>query len=206
MLKGHVFDEQLFASEAFALFIDTFLSSKNGIVKGCELANTSNSITISNGFFCVRGRFLQIVGEDTISAGNDNSYCKLVCEIDLSKENTESELTQAQFKIVKSSTSYPNLTQQDITGNGTIYQFEFAKFRTGIGGITDFVDTREFLNFNSIYEKVDGDTKALIQRLEDELATVEDGSAYFLSKRIKFGIDIPTTDTLSEGDIYFQYF
>lgn len=206
MLRGHVFDEQLFSSECFALFIDTFLSKKSGVVRGCQLSNSFETVTISNGFFCIRGRFLEVEGENTLAVGTDNAYCKLVCEVDLSKENTESELTQAQFKIVKSTTGYPNLTQQDITNGGTVYQFEFAQFRTGSTGIFDFADTREYLDFDSIYSKVDRDTQALLDRLEQELAEVEDGSAYLLASRIKYGAEIPTTAILNEGDIYFQYF
>lgn len=184
MLRGHVFNEQLFSSECFALFIDTFLAKNCGVIKGCNLSNTTNSVTVSSGFFCVRGRFLEIEGTDTLTTGTDNAYCKLVCEIDLSKENTESELTQAVLKIIKSTTGYPSLTQQDITDNGTVYQFEFAQFKTGTNGITDFVDTRSYLDFDSIYEKVDNDCKELINQIKEELAAVENGSAYILKSNI----------------------
>lgn len=184
MLKGHVFDEQLFSSECFALFIDTFLAKNCGVVKGCNLSNSTNSVTISDGFFCIRGRFLEIQGEDTLATGNDNAYCKLVCEIDLSKENTESELTQAVLKIVKSTNTYPQLTQQDLTEDGTIYQFEFAQFKTGTNGITEFKDTRKFLDFDSIYTKVNKETQEVIEQIKKELASVKDGSAYLLKDNI----------------------
>ena len=46
MLRGHVFDEQLFSSECFALFIDTFLAKHCGVVKGCNLSNSNDSITV----------------------------------------------------------------------------------------------------------------------------------------------------------------
>lgn len=208
MLRGHVFDEQLFSSECFALFIDTFLAKNCGVIKGCNLSNTTNSVTVSSGFFCVRGRFLEIEGTDTLTTGTDNAYCKLVCEIDLSKENTESELTQATLKIVKSTTGYPSLTQQDITDGGTIYQFEFAQFRTGTGGITDFKDTKNFLEFDSIYSKVNSETQQLIKKIQSELETVENGSAYVLKgdyaiMQGSITLNVSTDQQLSSG-IYAQ--
>ena len=95
MLKGHVFKFQTFANEAFAHFINTFLQGNMGITKGCDLSKTSNSVTISAGYFCVMGRFLEIVGNETISDISNTGYYQLICEIDLSQTNTSSELNQA---------------------------------------------------------------------------------------------------------------
>ena len=141
-------------------------------------------LQFGNGFFCIRGRFLEIVGEDTLSVGTDESFCKLICEIDLSKENTESELTQASLKIIKSNNNYPQLTQQDITAEGTIYQFEFAQFKAGANGITEFKDTRNFLDFDSIYTKVNNETKEVIEQIKKELENVKDGSKYIIKDNI----------------------
>lgn len=206
MLRGQVFDEQLFSSGCFALFIDTFTNKRSGIIQGCELTKTTDTVTISSGYFCVRGRFLQVQGSDTITVGNENAYCKLVCEIDLTKVNTETEFLQGEFKIVKSSLNYPSLTQQDITGTGKIYQFEFAQFKTGTNGITEFKDTRAPLSYKSIYDKVDAESAALISKIQKQLTDVESGSAFILNSRLKFGTSIPTDKDMQEGDIYFQYF
>ena len=89
MLKGHVFNLQTFTSEAFALFIDKFLNGRSGVAKGCALSNTANSATIGEGYFVVRGRFLQIISGETISNITTNGYYSLVCEIDLSKTNKD---------------------------------------------------------------------------------------------------------------------
>ena len=156
-LRGHVFNKQLFTSECFALFIDTFLDKNNGIVKGCGLSNTNTSVTIEDGFFCIKGRFLQEEGGSTFEveqAIQNDIYCRLVCEIDLSQENTTAELKQAQYKILKSTTAYPVLQQEYITDDGEIYQFEFAKFKITETGIEDFQDTKTFLDFPSIYAEI----------------------------------------------------
>ena len=133
MLKGHVFNLQTFTSEAFALFIDKFLNGRSGVVRGCELSNTSNTVTVADGYFVIKGRFLQVISGVTVSEMTNDGFYNLVCEIDLSKTNTVDELNQAQMKAIHNSSVYPTLTQQDITNTGTLYQYEFdiTKIRYG---------------------------------------------------------------------------
>lgn len=152
MLKGHVFNLQTFTSDAFAITFDKVLQGRSGILKGCNLSNTNNSITITEGYFVVRGRILQIVGNETISNLTNNGYYSLVCEIDLSKINTTDALNQATIKTVYNANNYPTLTQQDIIGTGTIYQYEFARFKVENGIITDFTDRRTSLDFATLYD------------------------------------------------------
>ena len=159
MLKGEVFDKQTFKSDTFALFINTFLNSNNGIINNfgnsMQVSYSANNLTISSGVACIQGRFVTEDSLTTIDAGNNTLYCKLVIEIDLDKENTKLEFKQAYYKILTSETSYPELTQTDIVKNGTgIYQFELARFKTGLNGISDFVDKRKFLDYDSIYEEI----------------------------------------------------
>lgn len=160
MLKGHVFAKQIFGNQIFALFINTFLNGKNGISNNyrnsMQVTYSGSTITINSGAVCIQGRFIEEDTNTPISTGTDNSYCKLVIEIDLDKENTESELNQVAYKIIKSTSSYPNLTQQDIVNNNSgIYQYELARFRTSASGITDFQDMRTFLDFDSIYAEIE---------------------------------------------------
>lgn len=155
MLKGHTFNLQTFTSEAFALFIDKFLNGRCGVAKGCALSNTNNSVTIGDGYFVVRGRMLQIIDSVTVSSITTNGYYSLVCEIDLSKTNTAEQLNQATIKTIYGASNYPTLTQQDITGTGTIYQYEFARFRVESGNITNFTDRRTYLDFETLYDYIE---------------------------------------------------
>lgn len=185
MLKGHVFKEQIFANQIFALFINTFLNGANGVSNdyknGMQVTYSGSTLSVQSGAVCVQGRFLEEDTSTDISAGTDSSYCKLVIEIDLDKQNTESQLAQASYKIVKSTSGYPNLTQNDIVKNNAgIYQYELARFRTNSSGITDFQDMRTFLDFNSIYSAIQNQFQSVLDELEEELANVEDGSAYLL--------------------------
>ena len=200
MLKGEVFDKQTFKSDTFALFINTFLNSNNGIINNfgnsMQVSYSANNLTISSGVACIQGRFVTEDSSTTIDAGNNTLYCKLVIEIDLDKENTKLEFKQAYYKILTSETSYPELTQTDIVKNGTwIYQFELARFKTSTNGISEFVEIKNYLSYDNIYKMI-----------EDKIKSIEDGSGFLPSDKIKIGKDTPLASEMSEGDIYLQYF
>ncbi|MBP3463787.1 MAG: hypothetical protein J6K45_04830 [Clostridia bacterium] len=230
MLKGHVFAKQLFENPIFALFMDTFLNKNNGIVdykNKMELTNNGSSIIVNSGCVCVRGRFIEEDTYTSINVGNDSAYCKLVIEIDLTKMNTESELNQVSYKIVKgTSYSYPELVKNDIVKNPTgIYQYELAKFKTGSSGIVEFEDTRTFLDFPSIYATIEkiildmlnsaktsletelNSSREALEELSDEftekLNAIEEGTYY--QKKILYGSNQPVPELGTEGDVYLRY-
>ena len=185
MLKGHVFSKQLFGNPIFALFINTFLNGVNGVSNNYKngMAVTYNgfTVTVDSGAVCIQGRFLEEDTYTTLSAGTNTAYCKLVIEIDLDKENTESEFTQASYKIVTSTSGYPNLTQTNIVKNvAGVYQYELARFRTSSSGISEFQDMRTFLDFTSIYEQITQEYQNVLEQLEEELEGVEDQSNVLL--------------------------
>lgn len=162
MLKGHVFKKQVFGNQIFALFVNTFLNGQNGVSNNYKnkmaITHSTNSISVDSGVACVQGRFLEEDSGYTIATGTDNAFCKLVIEVDLDKENTDEQFVQGTYKIVKSTSSYPELTQNDIIKNNSgVYQYELARFRTGSNGISDFQDTRTFLEMNifeNVFEKI----------------------------------------------------
>lgn len=193
MLKGHVFNLQTFTSEAFALFIDKFLNGRCGVAKGCSLSNTTNSATIGEGYFVIRGRFLQIISGETISNITANGYYSLVCEIDLSKTNTADALNQAAIKVISSTSTYPTLTQQDITGTGTVYQYEFARFKVESGSITNFTDKRTFVDFQSIYDQIEDEAQAVLTEIQNTLTNLENQSNVLLK-----------TGGIANGDFTFS--
>lgn len=185
MLKGQVFAKQLFENQIFALFINTFLDGRNGVSDnykdGMEITYSGSNVTIASGAVCIQGRFLNEDTSTTLDAGTSNMYCRLVIEIDLDKTNTESDFQQGYYKILTSSTGYPALTQSDIVKNNAgVYQYELAQFRTSANGISDFVDKRTFLNFDTIYEAIQTEYRSILDELEEELDNVLDGSAYLL--------------------------
>lgn len=185
MLKGHVFSKQLFENPIFALFINTFLNGENGVSNnyknGMQVTYSGSTLTVDSGAVCIQGRFIEEDTSTQIATGTNNAYCKLVVEIDLDKQNTESQFNQASYKVITSVSGYPNLTQTNIIKNVSgIYQYELARFRTTASGIVDFQDMRTFLDFDSIFEEIRQEYEQILQELEDELASVVDGSDYLL--------------------------
>ena len=206
MLKGHVFKKQIFGNQIFALFINTFLNGQNGVSNnyknGMQVTASGSTVTVQSGAVCIQGRFLEEDTSTQVSAGTDTSYCKLVIEVNLNAENTESEFAQGSYKIVKSSSGYPNLTQNDIVKNNEgIYQYELARFRTTANGITDLQDMRTFLDFNSIYSAIQTEYRAKLSELEQELASVEDGSAYLLKSGGTINGDLEVSNNIKCNNI-----
>lgn len=185
MLKGHVFSKQIFGNPIFALFINTFLNRRDGVSNnykyGMQVTYSGSNVTVASGAVCIQGRFLEEDTGSTVPAGTDTAYCKLVIEVNLDLQNTESQFNQASYKVVKSASSYPNLTQTNIVKNNAgIYQYELARFRTNSSGITEFQDMRTFLDFDSIYDAMEAEYGEVLQQLKDQLESVKDQSDVLL--------------------------
>ena len=185
MLKGHVFSKQIFGNPMFALFINTFLSGRNGVSnnykKGMQVTYSGSNLTIDSGAVCIQGRFLEEDTGSTVAAGTDTAYCKLVIEINLDLQNTESQFNQGVYKVVKSASSYPNLTQTNIVKNNAgIYQYELARFRTNASGITQSKDMRTFLDFESIYDSMEAEYGEVLQQLKNQLENIKNESDVLL--------------------------
>ena len=171
-----------------------------------QVTYSGSNVTVQDGITCVKGRFIEEDSSKTLNAGTDTAFCRLVIEIDLSKENTEENLNQVSYKIIKGASDYPALTQTDIVRNNAgVYQFELASFKTSLAGITNFEDKRTYLDFKSIYNTIQIEFREVLQELESELAGVEDGSAYVLKSSILSGTEAPSDDIGSDGDLYVQY-
>lgn len=176
MLKGHVFDEQLFASEIFAVFTNTFLDGENGVVQGfgnsMAVTTNGNDLTVQSGVVCIQGRFLQEDTSSTIIAGTTPAYARLIVEINLNEINTESTFLQGTYKVITDNSTYPTLTQTDIVNNVSgIYQYSLGRFQITTNGITNYVDERTYLDFNSIYEEI-----------REKIHDIEDESIYVLKE------------------------
>jgi hypothetical protein len=215
MLKGNVFEEQLFENQIFALFFDTMLDQNCGVASnykdGMPITYSGGNITIGSGAVCIRGRLLEENIGTTLAVGQTSKYHKLVIEIDLDKPASADNFQQAYYKILTSASAYPTLTQTDIVKNVSgIYQYELAQFRTNSSGnITDFVDKRTFLDINSIYTAIqasvnallntlNGNAQTLISDLQSEIAGVEDGSEFVMKSTIK-SLEGDVTPTLVDG-------
>jgi hypothetical protein len=204
MIKGFRFTNQLANAEVDARIHQEFLNKNDGIFYGMGLSYTNNSITISEGLCEIAGRPVAVIDSETVNAGTDNLYCLLILEIDLSKDSTKDVFNQASFKLLTSSTSYPAVTQQDINmynGSNNLYQLEFARFKSGTNGITEFKDTRKFLSFSGIYAQIKADCDAIINQIKQELENVEDGSSYLLKSGGKIDGNLEVSNNIKCDNI-----
>lgn len=167
MIKGHSYDKQLYYSVADRLINKTFLNDSNGIFKqegnACALTYTNDTITILDGFFVVQGGLTEIKGSETIPVVLNDSYCILIYELDMQRQNSETDFTQGQFKILSGQNAYPIITKQKLTENQGVYQYEFARFIASSKGISNFKDSRTFLDYNSIFSYI----KEQIEQIEE---------------------------------------
>lgn len=192
MIKGFRFTNQLANAEIDARIHQEFLNKNDGIFYGMELDYTNSSITISEGLCEIAGRPVAVIDNETVAVGTENLYCLLILEIDLSKDSTKDTFNQASFKLLTSSTNYPNTTQQDINmynGSNNLYQLEFARFKSGTSGISEFKDTRQFLSFTGIYAQVKADCDIIINQIKQELENVKDGSVYLMKEKREILLD-----------------
>lgn len=151
MIRGITFAEQIFYSKDFAHYQDLFLNHNNGITRGCVVTNTTNTVTISPGYFVVQGRFLNVETAEVIeSAFFKTGYNRIVYEIDLSKENTITEFKQGAVKVLDTD----SLIQEDLFGTGKVYQLPFCHFQWNGSAISDFVTDAPTINLDNIFAQI----------------------------------------------------
>lgn len=113
-----------------------------GICKGCEITHSESAIFISRGFFIVSGRWTMVDATVSISVPATITgvlYCRLVFDIDLARENTETVANQARFAVLTDPDGWPALVQEDLDANPQTgrYQQLWADFMLGVNGIYD---------------------------------------------------------------------
>ena len=154
MVNGIVFSDQLMTSSNFAHFVWTFLNHANGITKGCGITHTTERISIAAGYFFTFGRMVQIEGVETVKMPEVQSgqmYCRLVFEVDLSKENTAEAFNQGYFKILTNASATPPMTQEDLDNGGKVYQMPWATFTKTASGVNDFKDERPIIDMSDLW-------------------------------------------------------
>lgn len=106
-----------------------------GIASGCEVTSIGgNQLQISGGWGIVYGRTFTVT-QTTISAAvsqSGDAFGRLLIRIDTTSETPISFVTQAEASL-------PELTQQDINAEGTIYELPLATYTVNEIAISDLV-------------------------------------------------------------------
>jgi len=122
MIRGITFDKQIFKSNDFAMMTKRFFNNSDGIVNGCNLSASGNTVLISKGWFVSSGYYTNLSSQEVVEITQSGT---LVYEIDLTKINTVQAFNQGSFKVI---TGTP--TQQDLFDGGTLYQMPIAEVTT----------------------------------------------------------------------------
>ena len=151
MIRGITFSKQSVSSNDDSHIYKVLLNGKNGTTKGCKMTFGTDDIYISDGFFFVSGRLIEISSTETIAtpvSTSGTTYCRLVFEIDLTKTNTNTAFNQGYFKVLTSTSDYPGITQENLEDGGNVFQLPFAKFTKSVSGIGSFVSELEAIGTN----------------------------------------------------------
>jgi len=140
-IQGITFSKQLVSSSDDAHIYKLLLNGRKGITKGCTMTFGGDDIYIANGSFFIANRLVKITSLETVSTpivSTGTTYNRLVFEIDLTKTNTDTAFEQGYFKVLSSTSEYPDIVQEDTENGGNIYQMPFARFTKTVSGIGTF--------------------------------------------------------------------
>lgn len=155
---------------------------KAGIIEGlgneCSVSVSNNYITLKDGYVQIYGRRIYVEDGSQVYISLDSTkYGYVVVEVNL---NTNSVALKA---IEVTSSSYPSLTQQDLSKTGTLYQFPIAKYKKTTSSIT--LDT----GFTQIFIKPGLRRANLVQKSKNKLFETPD---YETIQKVTFDLsDVP---------------
>ncbi len=148
MIRGITYNKQLFKSNDFALMTKKFFDGNDGVVSGCALGTSGNTIAINPGWFIASGYYTNISSQEIVTVDQNGT---LVYEIDLSKENTIQSFNQGSFKIIAE-----DPTKEDLFNGGEIYQMPIATVETDgtVATITEILwgNAKTDAGITNIYE------------------------------------------------------
>ena len=107
-----------------ARLYDLILSGQTGIVEGCAVTHLgANQLQVSAGWGVCQGRMFTIEQEiiNAVVSSSGTVPGRLLLHIDVTADTPAVFMTQA-------ASSLPALTQEDINGNGTVYEIEMATY------------------------------------------------------------------------------
>lgn len=126
-ISGITFDNQNVTAAEDAVMQK--LLFPDGIVSGCTLTYTDQTLVIAPGRFFICGRRVKILSAvsvpivSTVSEG----YARVKCVVDLSKESSSSVFDQVRFEAeVSAANVFPALVTNDINAGGTLYEMPLA--------------------------------------------------------------------------------
>ena len=115
----------------------------DGILDGCTMTLSGDDLVIASGHFIAGGRVCQVDGATSVDLSGrtlTNGYIQVVMDYDTSKPegqqwNIHQPLTES------ATTTFPDLTKDDINETGTLYQLQLAVVQISGGNLTSITSS-----------------------------------------------------------------
>lgn len=136
-IAGIIFDNQPIKANELAIINKVGVT--DGVLTGCGLTYSADDLTIAAGTIIVQGRMMKLASPVTKElSGLANGYARVKVVLDMTGAATLSEFGQAYFAIDYSATAggFAALTQEDINGAGSMYEFALAIITLASGAIS----------------------------------------------------------------------
>lgn len=141
--SGATFDNQIVKAKYDGALYNTVFD--DGVLWGCEISTTANTVNIEPGMLICSGRVIPNEGGHSINVPSPtDGYMRVILQIDLDGEATTATFNQLSIILDYSTTpAFPALTREDINGdnNAKIYQAELGVFTVASGQIDGTVRT-----------------------------------------------------------------
>ena len=137
-IQGITFDNQVVTAKDHGRLFHCLL--RDGVVSGCGITKTNTSITVGAGYLLVAGRLIRITAAQTlyITLPSSPGYFRVLVTVNLTGTATTTDFAQVSLttEFSRSLTDFRELTQEDVNGSGTLYEYELCIVYSLTSGIT----------------------------------------------------------------------
>lgn len=137
-IQGITFDNQVVTAKDHGRLFHALL--RDGVISGCNITKTTNSITVGSGYLLVAGRLIKITAAQTlyITLPSTPGYFRVLATVNLTGTATTTEFDQVSLSTEFSRTldGFRELTQGDVNGSETLYEYELCIVYSLTSGIT----------------------------------------------------------------------
>lgn len=144
-IKGIVFDNQSVMAKDHGRLFEKMID--DGVIEGCTLTISENTLNIAAGYFIAAGRLMKINSSESIALSG-SGYIRVKVVIDTTQTSTSTVFNQAVFATenADSMSGFAALTQNDINGSTTgVYEYAFCYLYYD-SGWTVYRDIEQALN------------------------------------------------------------
>lgn len=141
-IAGIIFEHQVLTAKGLRGGFQAALT--DGILSGCNITASGNTVTIEHGLMCIGGGIFAITGAQSFTITGTSGVARIKAVVDTSKTSTTEQFDQVNFVIDQESAEnlLPAMQQDDInSGSGQIYQAPICILSLGASGVTEILKT-----------------------------------------------------------------